>query len=146
MAANRKKQTGGIRFGPAVKALLICLLIGGAGIGYVWEKNQIYSLGRQIKESENKLADLRRQNKVKADQLAFLKSPALLEAKVKEMKLGLVPPAPEMVVTLVDAAPTGAPVPQEVIPAPTPAPAPVVVKSSDKRSAATPTKIASVKH
>ncbi len=142
MAANRKKNSAAVRFGPAVKALLIFLLIGGAGIGYVWEKNQIYSLGRQIKDSENKLAELRRQNKVRADQLAFLKSPGLLEAKVKEMKLGLVPPAPEMVVTLVDAPPVGDPAPQEIIPAPTQAP----VKPVDKRGTVMPTKIASAKH
>jgi hypothetical protein len=142
MAANRKKQTGAVRFGPALKALLICLLIGGAGIGYVWEKNQIYSLGRQIKEAENKLSDLRRQNKIRADQVAFLMSPALLEAKVKEMKLGLVPPAPEMVITLVDAPPIGAPMRQETVPAPAPA------APADKRGVPTaaPTRVASAKH
>ena len=45
MAKNRKNQAAEIRFGPALKASFLCLLIGGSAIGYVWQKNQIYRLG-----------------------------------------------------------------------------------------------------
>ena len=45
MARNRKYQSAAIRFGPALKALLLCLLIGGSGVGYVWQKDQIIRLG-----------------------------------------------------------------------------------------------------
>jgi len=45
MARNRKSQSAAIRFGPALKAFLLCLLIGGSGIGYVWQKDQIGRLG-----------------------------------------------------------------------------------------------------
>jgi hypothetical protein len=45
MAKNRKNQSAAIRFGPALKALGLCLLIGGAAVGYVWQKNQIDQLG-----------------------------------------------------------------------------------------------------
>jgi hypothetical protein len=41
MARNRKNQSAAMRFGPVLKALLLCLLIGGSGIGYVWQKDQI---------------------------------------------------------------------------------------------------------
>ncbi len=39
-------------FGPALKAfMLICLLIGGCCVGYVWQKKQIYELlGQQIRQ------------------------------------------------------------------------------------------------
>jgi hypothetical protein len=34
MAKNRKNQSG-VRFGPALKALLFCIFVGGAAVGYV---------------------------------------------------------------------------------------------------------------
>jgi hypothetical protein len=104
MAKNRRNESATVRFGLVVKALLICLLIGGSGVGYVWHKNQIYSLGQQIKLSETRLAELRRQNKLRSDQLALLKSPPVLDARVKELKLGLGPPSPDQVVTLSESA------------------------------------------
>ena len=41
MAKNRKNQSAAIRFGPAIKAFLLCALVGGAGVGYVWQKGRI---------------------------------------------------------------------------------------------------------
>ena len=62
MARNRKYRSAAIRFGPALKALLLCLLIGGSGVGYVWQKSQIDRLGRQIKTRENALGRAQEQN------------------------------------------------------------------------------------
>jgi hypothetical protein len=70
----------------------LCLLIGGAAVGYVWQKNQIDQLGRQIKQRETKLAELRDQNKKLRDQMAMLRSPARLQQKMLELNLGLVAP------------------------------------------------------
>jgi hypothetical protein len=97
MAKNRKHQSAAIRFGPAVKAFLLCLLIGGAGIGFVWQKNQIYQLGQQISKREARLKDLRTQNKKLRDQLGYMNSPPFLEARIKELNLGLVRPQPSQV-------------------------------------------------
>ncbi len=94
MAKNRRNQSAAIRFGPALKAVGLCLFIGGAAVGYVWQKNQIDVLGRQIKAREIKLAELRDQNKKLRDQLAVLHSPARLLEKVQQLNLGLVPPSP----------------------------------------------------
>lgn len=102
MAKNRKNQPAAVRFGPAVKALLFCLFIGGSGVGYVWQKGQITSLGTEITQREKKLEDLQRQNKLRRDHLAYLRSPQMLERRVKELNLGLVPPQPEQVVRLAD--------------------------------------------
>ena len=44
-------------------------------LGYVWQKQQINSLGQQIKENEIKLEELRRENKRRGDNLAYLMSP-----------------------------------------------------------------------
>src|SRR2546425_11202496 len=99
MARNRKYQSGqaGIRFGPALKALLLCLLIGGSGVGYVWQKNQIYELGQQIKKREQRLAQMQDQNEKLRRQLAMLRSPAALDARAKELNLGLGLPQPTQV-------------------------------------------------
>ena len=89
MAKNRKSQSAAIRFGPALKALLLCALLGGSGVGYVWQRNQIDELGRQIANRETRLAALRDQNKKLGDQLQTLRSPKPLEQRVRELKLGL---------------------------------------------------------
>lgn len=97
MAKNRKNQSAAIRFGPAVKAFLLCLAIGGSGIGYVWQKNQIYELGQQIRKGETRLNDLQDQNEKLKRQLALMQSVPFLEARVKELNLGLVQPQPSQV-------------------------------------------------
>jgi hypothetical protein len=102
MARNRKNETAGVRFGPAIKAFLLCLCIAGSGIGYVWQKNQIYSLGKEIKARETKLLELKRLNKLRGDQLAQMRSPRVIDARVKELRLGLVPPQPDQVVRMVE--------------------------------------------
>jgi len=89
MAKNRKYQTAAVRFGPALKAFLLCAVIGGSGVGYVWQKGQIDELGRQIKGRETRLTELRRQTKKLRDRLAMLRSPGPLEQRVRELKLGL---------------------------------------------------------
>mgnify|MGYP001237777729 CR=1 FL=1 len=94
MAKNRKNQSAAIRFGPALKAFGLCLLIGGASLGYVWQKNQIDQLGRQRVARETKLLELKDQNKKLRDQLAMLQSPARLQQKLLELNLGLIPPSP----------------------------------------------------
>jgi hypothetical protein len=103
MAKNRKHQSAAIRFGPALKAFLLCLLIGGSGVGYVWQKNQIYELGQQIRKRELRLKELEKQNDKLRGQLAFMRSPAYLQGRVKD--LGLVPPNPSQVWYLPEPAP-----------------------------------------
>jgi hypothetical protein len=97
MAKNRKHQSAAIRFGPALKAFLLCLLIGGSGVGYVWQKNQIYDLGQQIRKREIHLKDLQGQNEKLRRQMAFMRSPPFLEARIKELNLGLAPSQPSQV-------------------------------------------------
>ena len=97
MARNRKHESAAIRFGPTLKALLLCLLIGGAGVGYVWQKDQIYLLGRQIKQREVHLRELADQNEKLRKQLGTMRSPALLETRIKELNLGLLQPDPAQI-------------------------------------------------
>ena len=52
MARNRKNQSAVVRFGPAVKALLLCLFIGGSGVGYVWQQNQLLIMLQYVWEEQ----------------------------------------------------------------------------------------------
>ena len=92
MARNRKYQTTATRFGPALKAFLLCLLIGGSGVGYVWQKSQIVELGKQMLKREQKLADLNAQNEGLKELLNKMRLPKELERRIAELKLGLVRP------------------------------------------------------
>ncbi len=100
MAQNRRQQTASVRFGPAVAAFLICLLVGGSAVGYVWQKSQIKLLGDLQKKREQQLTELRVNNEKLRRQLATLKSAAFLERRVRELNLGLVPPLPGQVLRL----------------------------------------------
>jgi hypothetical protein len=105
MAKNRRNQSAAIRFGPALKALFICLVIAGLAVGYVWQKGQIFQLGRQITACESRLAQLRDENQKLSDQLAVLNSPVMLDQRVRELNLGLVPAQPTQVYRLIEAVP-----------------------------------------
>ena len=112
MARNRKHQPAAVRFGPALRAFLLCLFIGGSGIGYVWQKNQIHDLGRQIKEREKRYERLCQYNKNLSDRYGMLCSPRALEVQASKLGLGLVMPTLEQIIPLVDslsgAVPSGA--------------------------------------
>jgi hypothetical protein len=100
MARNRKYESAGIRWIPALKAVVLCLLIGGSGVGYVWQKTQIHELGRQIKQRELALEESARRNKQRRDQLDELRSPPRLDARVKLWHPGLGLPQQSQIVRL----------------------------------------------
>src|SRR5712691_10230246 len=66
MAKNRKNQSGAVRFIPALKAIFLCMLIGGSAVGYVLQKNKLYDLGRQITRRELLLERLKWENNLRA--------------------------------------------------------------------------------
>ncbi len=100
MGRNRRNQPGAVRLAPAIKALVLCLLLGGSGVGYVWQKNQIHELGAQIKRREIRLDELRMQNRARREQLANLQLPSRLEQRVRERDLQLAPAQPGQIVRL----------------------------------------------
>ena len=124
MAKNRKNQSAAIWFGPALKASLICLVIAGSAVGYVWQKGEINRLGREIRDHKARLSVLLKDNQRLADQIAILHSPVMLDQRVRELNLGLVPLQPAQVVRLTDLA-----VPAARFP---------IASHTDSRSLATP--------
>ncbi len=104
MAKNRKNMSVAIRFGPAIKALLICSLFVASGVGYVWQKSLIVDLERLIKTQELALVDYRDKNKKLREQLAGLRSPDQMKALLRGMNLGLASPQHDHVVWLAEPA------------------------------------------
>src|SRR6266404_1799416 len=97
MARNRKYRSAVVRFGPAIKAFVLCLLIGGSGVGYVWQKNQIFELGKQIRQREQRLKQVADQNGRLRSQLATMRLRGFLEMRITECKLGLALPLPSQI-------------------------------------------------
>jgi hypothetical protein len=98
MSKNRKSQAAAIRFGPVIKVVLLCSLYCGSAVGYVWQKSQVYQLGKQIHESELRLKQLALDNKNLTDQLSNLRSVVTLDQRARS--LGLAPAQPMQVVRL----------------------------------------------
>lgn len=95
MARNRKYTTGGSDLVGLIKwVVLLGLVVVVVGVGYVWQKGQIYQLGHEMKKRELRLAELRNENEKLRQQLATLQSPAVLEARVRALDLGLGPLGP----------------------------------------------------
>jgi len=107
MARNRKYRSAAIRFGPALKAFLLCLVIGGSGVGYVWQKTQIYELGKQIKQRELRLGTLEQQGEKLKKQLATMRTVQAIEDNIKKLNLGLSQPQMSQVWHLVEPARDG---------------------------------------
>jgi hypothetical protein len=99
---NRRKNSSSVRFAPAFKAVLICVVTCSLSLGYVWQKQHINALGEQIKENEIKLEELRRENKRRGDTLAFLMSPQELDARLRQLNLDLQVPQPRQIEVLVE--------------------------------------------
>ena len=102
MAKNRKNQAAAIRFGPALKASFLCLLIGGSAVGYVWQKGQIGRLGKLQAARETSLEKIKRDNEALERQIAVLSSPVMIDRRAKELNLGLAPATPMQVVLLAE--------------------------------------------
>jgi len=100
MGRNRKHRTTTTRFAPAVRAFLLCVLIGGSAIGYVWQKSQIAELSKEIKKREIRLQDIQDNNEKLRKRLATLQSPPQIERRVREVNLGLVPASPRQKLVL----------------------------------------------
>jgi hypothetical protein len=102
MARNRRNNAAAVRFGPALKIALFCLLLSGAGVGYVWQQSQVHKLGQQILQGETKLEALQQQNKRLQLCLDKLRSGPALDERVKKLGLGLGPANPNQILRLAE--------------------------------------------
>jgi len=80
--------------------VVTCVCVAVIGLAYVWQKNQIYKLGDELKKREATLGAAEKRNTMLAAQLAQLKSPALLEFRCQQYNLGLIAPRETQTVRL----------------------------------------------
>jgi cell division protein FtsB len=111
MGRNRKNGSA-TWLVPGAKAALICLLLGGSAIGYVYQKNQLIELGRQIQKSEQQLKALSDSNTRLHRSLLTLQSTVYLENRVRELKLPLAQPAQSQILTIVEIPASAQPAPK----------------------------------
>jgi len=110
MAKNRKNMSVAIRFGPAIKALLICSLFVASGVGYVWQKSVIADLERQRTKLIQELKKLETKNRQMREDLAVRTSPKGLNKLLLDFNLGLAEPKLVQVLSLPE--PVGTPPPR----------------------------------
>ena len=91
--------------GTVARSVVTCVCVATVGLAYVWQKNQIYRLGDDLKKREATLAAAEKRNTMLAAQLAQLKSPSLLESRCQQYNLGLVAPREVQMVRLYEPGP-----------------------------------------
>ena len=102
MRGNRKHQTAAVRFGPALKALALCVFLGGSGVGYVWQKEQINILAERQRQVDVRYQQQRNKSEWFARVLAVLQTHGEIETQIKKIGLGLVPPQPDQILHIVE--------------------------------------------
>ena len=103
MKYNRKREP--LRVGTVSRSVLACVCIAVVGVAYVWQKNQIYRLGGDLKKREDDASAAVKRTTMLTAQLAQLKSPALLESRCQQYGLGLVAPREQQMVRLPEPGP-----------------------------------------
>lgn len=98
-----------------MKAALICALLGVSAIGYVYQKNQIFELGKQIQAREKRLVELRDSNAKYHKALLTMRSAPQLEKRMRELNLGLVQPAQSQILTITEVPVSPAPMSQPTL-------------------------------
>ena len=96
----RRRKMSALKPQSVIVILVVCGAVCLSGIGYVWAKTQVWGLSRKMKTLELALDELKRNNDALEREYAAMCTHARLEAKVKELGLGLSLPAPNQIVRL----------------------------------------------
>ena len=91
MALNRRRHANALPIASIATWVLVCIFLGGAGLGYVYLKNQIHTTGSKIKALERELAELNTQDEVTRSKIASLSSRSALQRRLNEGFIKLIP-------------------------------------------------------
>lgn len=101
MTANeRTARNGGVEIGHALRVFCLCLFVGAASVGYLYQKNQLENLGHEIQRKELRLDQLKRENADDQEKLAWMQTHRYIDKRVQQMGLGLVEPREEQILRL----------------------------------------------
>ena len=81
MARNQRRHANAIPVAQFATWIVIAVFVCGAGLGYVWCKNQLYTTGAQIKNLEREVTELRSRNEVARSKIAQLSSTSKLQER-----------------------------------------------------------------
>ncbi|HIL70463.1 MAG TPA: hypothetical protein EYG38_11515 [Verrucomicrobia bacterium] len=74
-------------------------------MGYVWQKNQIYELGKKKKKMEETLEVLKRGNRDKENARDHMETSSMVRIKVDELGLDLIEPSQNQILYLKELGP-----------------------------------------
>ena len=100
-----RRRSAPLKPGTIIAAIVVCAAVCLAGIGYIWAKTQVWTLGREIKALENRRDELRRANDALSRTYAAMCTSRELELRLKHYNLGLVMPRPDQIVTMTEPTP-----------------------------------------
>ncbi len=95
---NQRKTTAALRWRLLTRGATLAAIVGGAALGYVWQKNKIHQLGYEIRQREQDVKALRAKQDLLQAKLAEIKSPRALLDKCQAWKIGLVVPKQSQIV------------------------------------------------
>jgi hypothetical protein len=110
MSTNRRRHANTVPIAVFATWAIIGIFACGAGLSYVWCKNQLYATGTEIKALERELTDLKSKNEVALSKIAQLSSTAKLQERYDSGFIKLVPITNDRIVILSNkagAAPAG---------------------------------------
>ncbi len=81
MPSNRRRHANAIPLASFAMWGFIALFTLGSALAYVWCKNQLYTMGTEIKGLERESAELKNKNEVALSKIAQLSSPAKLQER-----------------------------------------------------------------
>jgi hypothetical protein len=94
MSTNRRRFANAVPIASFATWALIGIFACGAGLGYVWCKNQLYVTGSEIKKLEVELAQTKRKNEVARVSITKNSSTLKLRERVASGFTGLMPIPP----------------------------------------------------
>lgn len=89
--ANRRKHTNAVPVAALAKSIVVAFFLGVLGLCFVYFKNQQHATCSQIRLLEKELASLVNQNEAAASRIALLSSRSMLQKRVAEGMIKMVP-------------------------------------------------------
>lgn len=91
MSTNRKKHTNVVQVGALARWLVMAIFLAATGLSYVYLKNQLHATGGEVKRLERDLAELTTRNEVARAQIASLSSRTVLQRRLNEGFIKMIP-------------------------------------------------------
>ena len=104
LSSPSRQHVNPIHIAPLVKWLTLALLVGVAGLMFVYVKNQQHLLGARTREVEKKIAEVRAYNEVLLARISALSSRAELQRKLDR---GMIPRRPIQATAIARLTPPG---------------------------------------